>query len=77
MPSRLQSKLICYGYADQKDHMAALEVVALLVGAGYRPTVYHNVPRPDFLLLTAAGLPDVLPTLDPFDYYPPGQLSSG
>ena len=45
----------------------ALRVLEALVAAGYRPTVWHNVPRPAFVGL--GGI--VADTLDPFCSYGP------
>jgi hypothetical protein len=44
-----------------------LRCLELLLDAGYRPTVYHNVVPPAFLQRGSAPLP----VLDPFDFHPP------
>ncbi|PSC76029.1 chloride Carrier Channel family isoform A [Micractinium conductrix] len=50
----------------------ALRTVEALLAAGYRPTVWHNVPVPGLLRGAVPQGSQVLQRLDPFDFYPAG-----
>jgi hypothetical protein len=61
--------------ATPERQAAALRTLEALLAAGYRPTVWHGVAPPPFLLDSLPPGTAVLQRLDPFDFYPAGQPS--
>ncbi|PSC73055.1 hypothetical protein C2E20_3598 [Micractinium conductrix] len=59
----------------QQQHVAALRTLGVLLAAGYRPTVWRDVPLPAIWPFPLFQYHNPVSYLDPFDHYPAGALS--